>query len=198
MITTGIMANVFSDYEITKIGFKTGNNQTTVVECIGSAEESMTSRTITKKCRGVTVKSITKGTGEGTLKVSLHLPYQLYLETFGMTSENLATGVNGYGQNSKHIEFTLTAQVLDEDGTSKYKAYPKCCIATKPTVKIENGSETVAEIETEITIMPDEYGYGMYECLVDEVSDTIKNSWISNFTTSLVTAQTNIEPTPTV
>jgi len=48
--------------------------------------------------------------------------------------------------------------------------------------KIENGSEEVAQIEMTISVMPDEYGNGMYEALVAKLpADVTEQTWMSNF-----------------
>ena len=79
--------------------------------------------------------------------------------------------------------------IEDEDGAERLKAYPNCVMNTGVTRKIENGAEEVAELELEISAMPDEYGNGMYEALVDELTDaTVKDNWLTAFTPTLVQA----------
>lgn len=47
---------------------------------------------------------------------------------------------------------------------------------------IENGSEEVKEVDLEISVMPDDYGQGMYEALDSELKEeTVKNNWMSKF-----------------
>jgi hypothetical protein len=178
---------VFSDFEVEKLGVKFKDaTETKSMNCVGSIEEDMAAKVITKKCRGVTIKSITKGTGEGTLNISVHMPYDIYKESMGMELDTLKEGVVAYGSNSVHKEFCLTAFVKDEDGAEKYKAYPRCVFAKKPTVTIENGAEEVAHLEGEITLSPDENGNGMYEALAEGLDTTIATAWIDNFTPELV------------
>lgn len=179
---------VFSDYEVDKMSLKFAGNtdEAQPMNCVGSVEEEMTAKVITKKCRGVTIKNIVKGTGEGTLKISVHMPYEVYKQGFGMESDDLKTGVIGYGSKSVHPEFCLTEHILDEDGVEKYKAYPKCVFTKKSVITIENGAEEVAEIEGEITVSPDEYGYGLYEALAEDLDETTANAWMTNFTPALV------------
>ena len=181
------MGAVFSDFEIDKLGFKfSGSDSYQSVDCIGSYEEELTAKVITKKCRGVVRKKIVKGTGEGTLKISAHIPYDIYTEMYGMNLETLIEGVKGYGQNSVHPTFSLVAHVKDEDGVEKYKAYPNCVIETGKTSKIENGAEEVAEIEIEVSVAPDDNGQGMYEALDSEVDDTVASTWMTAFDSDLV------------
>lgn len=182
------MAWTGSEFEIDKLGVKVDGEETyAVMECIGSLEEEMTVKTVTKKCRGVVKKKRSRGTGEGTLKLSAHVPYDIFVNVFGMNLDSLKDGVYAYGQNSIHKVFSLTGHVIDEDNNEKLKAYPNCTITTGVVRKIENGAEEVAEMELEIGVMPDDFGNGMYEAPVDEVTEeTIKTTWMSAFTPELV------------
>ena len=176
------MAWTGSEFEVKKIGFKfEGTDAYKTVECIGSMEEDMAVKTITKKCRGVVRKKRSKGTGEGTLKLSLHIPYEIYTEAFGMNLDSLKDGVYAYGENSKHKNFALVANVEDEDGNEKLKAYPNSIMNTGVVRKVENGAEEVAELELEVGVMPDEYGNGLYETLVAEGDEETVNEWMTAF-----------------
>lgn len=178
---------VFSDFEIDKMSVKFADAEAAVsMNCVGSVEEEMTAKAITKKCRGVVIKNIVKGTGEGTLTISAHVPYELYKEAFGMQLDTLKPGVQAYGSNSRHKEFILTVHTNDEDGEEKYKAYPKCVFASRPTITVENGAEEVAEVEMTVTVAPDADGNGMYEALAEGLDEAIATAWMDNFTTDLV------------
>ena len=179
---------VFSDFEVKQIGFKFKSADSyNVAKCVGSLEEEMESKVITKSCRGVVVKKIVKGTGNGTLKVTLHMPWDIYTTAYGMNLDTLIEGVKAYGRNSVHESFSTVLDVEDEDGAEKLKAYPNCIMETGVTRKIENGAEEVAEVELEISTMPDEYGNGMYEALADELKDeTVKDKWLTEFTPAMV------------
>lgn len=189
-----MLNGVFSDFEIDKMNvkFATTAAQATAIamNCVGSVEEEMTAKVITKKCRGVEIKHIVKGTGEGTLNISAHVPYTIFKEEFAMELDTLKDGVQAYGGNSTHKEFCLTLHVKDEDGEEKYKAYPRCVCNARPTLSTENGAEEVAEVEMEIAVMPDTYGNGMYEALASELSTDIKDKWMAEFTPALVQTQT--------
>ena len=65
-------------------------------------------------------------------------------------------------------------------------AYPNAVIESGTAKKIENGAEEVAEVELEISVMPDEYGNGKYEALVDDIDDTVANTWMTAFAPDLV------------
>lgn len=181
-----------SDFELDYMGIKfDGEEAYSPIQCVGSLEEDMGVRTITKKCRGVVKKKRSKGTGEGTLKISAHIPWAVYTKAYGMELSALVSGVKAYGQNSVHKEFSLVMHVLDEDNNEKLKAYPKCIVNTGIVRKIENGAEEVAELELEVGVMPDDYGNGLYEAAVEDIEDeTVVETWLTAFTPELVWTKT--------
>lgn len=179
---------VFSEFDLTEMGIKTEDASAYVsANCVGSSEEELNAKVITKKCRGVTFKKVVRGDGTGKLKLSMHVPYDIYTDVYGMNLDTLIEGVKAYGTNSKHKNFATTQHVFDEDGVEKFKAYPNCIIETGVARKIENGAEEVAEIEMEVSLMPDEHGNCMYEALADDLEDeTVKKTWMTAFTPDLV------------
>lgn len=178
---------VFSDYEVDEIGFQfeddTGYQS---AKCIGASEEEMEVKVITKSCRGIIAKEKVKPTGRGTVKLTLHMPWAIYTEMFGMNLDSLITGVKGYGRNSVHKNFCMVQHVTDEDGAVKYKAYPNCVTKTGKASKSENGAEEVAQVELEVSVSPDAYGQGVYEALDEELDDTVASKWMTAFTPALV------------
>lgn len=181
----------FSEFELEQMNVKLkGGTTYEETGAVGSAEESLDVKSVVKKYKGVEAKNRTKGTGTGTVKYSMHMNREKYLEFFGMKDENLIEGVAAYGQSSQHQEFSVTETVLDEDGTKKLIAYPRCMIKSGPGNKIENGSEEVAEIELEVSLMPDEYGFAKYEALYDDLDETVRDKWMKEFTSSMVRVQT--------
>lgn len=189
----------FSHYEITRQSLKfMGESTWHSMDCVGTVEQEMEIKKIEKKCRGVVKKTRTKGTGSGTLKITVHIPYQIYVNAFGMVEQ--ASGVFAYGENSRHKEFTLVQECKDEDGNILYICYPRCIISTGVTNKTENGAEEVAEIEAEIAVMPDDFGNGYYEAVANDISSTIANQWMTNWTHELISSADNsftITPTLT-
>lgn len=180
-----IEETVFSEYEVRQMNMLFGAEIGTV-NCIGSVEEESEVIKIIKKCRGTVAKSRTRGTGNGTVKVTMHIPWVLYIKASGMENDDLVEGVYGYGRSSLHPEFCLTADVYDEDDIEKFKAWPRCVLSTGPARKVENGAEEVAEIEAEISFMPDSYGMGVYEALASELSEDVKSKWLEEFEPALV------------
>lgn len=178
--------DVFSEYEIKESSIKIEGEETfQKIGCVGSIEETLETITVTKKCEGLVVKSVTRGSGNGEVKLSLHMRYDLYTKMFGMEDKTLADGVLGYGQNSRHKNFAFVAKVKDEDANVKYIAYPKLIIQSGPTNKIENGAEEVAEIEITATVQPDENGFAKYEALDTLLDTTLKGKWMTEFTSDL-------------
>lgn len=183
---------IFSEYELREMGFKfAGDTAYTASDCVGSCEEEMETRKISKKCRGITKKRVTRGTGEGNLKVSMHIKRDIYDEMYGTKLDTLIEGVRAYGANSVHPEFSITQHVFDEDGVEEFKAYPKCVLESGKKSTITNGEEVVAEVELEITVLPDDAGNGVYYALKDDLTDeSVKSTWMTAFTPSMVAKPT--------
>ncbi|MFR5701969.1 MAG: hypothetical protein ACLUD0_08865 [Eubacterium ramulus] len=176
-------ATVFSEYELRKMAIRFDNESTAVeASCVGSCSEELDVRKVTKKCRGITVKTRVKGSGTGKLTISMHVPKDVYDGMFGMKLDGLIDGVRAYGQSSTHPEFCITQEVYDEDGNKKFKAYPRCIMESGVSRSIENGTEEVKEVDLDISIMPDEHGMGMYEVLDSELKEeTVRTNWMSKF-----------------
>lgn len=181
---------VFSEYEVRELGVIMDEENNVSVKCVGTAEEEMDVQTVVKRCRGKVSKTRTRGTGNGTLTISAHLPYDLYHDMFDFRNDGLKKGVYAYGEDSLHKVFTITERIFDEDGNEKLKAYPKCSIQTGVARNVENGADEVAEVELEVAIMPDDHGEGMYEALItdldEEDKETLVTEWMTKFNRKLV------------
>lgn len=179
--------SVFSNFEIknASIKFKDSDGQFVKLGCVGSAEDELEVKVVTKNCEGVLAKSVARGAGSGTLTMSLHMRYDLYVEAFGMNQDGLKDGVMAYGKNSRHKEFTLVAQVYDEDGNEKFVAYPRCVMSSAPSCSIENGAEEVAEIEIEINLFADDNGNVKYEAINSD-GFALAETWMTSWTPELV------------
>lgn len=178
---------VFSEFEVKEQWIKVkGEESYSTMSCVGSSEEELEVKVITKKCRGVKAKEKVKGTGSGTLTESLHVPRVIYNKMYDMNRANLKKGVYAYGQSSSHPEFSITQRVLDEDDEEKFKAYPRCILESGPKRAVENGQEEVPELELTITLLPDDNGECMYEALKSELEEETAGKWLEHFETSLV------------
>lgn len=184
-------SSVLSEYELREMALKINGEEEdtfTHADCVGTFEEEAETLTVTKNCRGKVAKKRTTGTGSGTLTISAHWPQALLVKLYDMARDDLVDGVAAYGSDSRHKEATMVCKVLDEDGNVKYMAYPKVNANTLAR-EIENGGEEVAEKEIEFSYMPDEYGYGVYECCeADLGTDTksLKTKWMTEWTPDLV------------
>jgi hypothetical protein len=177
---------VFSEYEIDKMSIKVDGEATfTANDCVGSVEEELEVKEVTKSCRGVVKKIKVRGEGTGTVTVSAHWHEDIYNKIYAMGVSGLIDGVKAYGTNSNHPFFTMIMHVMDEDGIEKFKAYPKCIMRSRPKKKTENGAEEVAEVEMEIGVMPDDYGNTVYEALASTLPTTgtiTKDTFMTAFT----------------
>lgn len=177
---------VFSEFEVIEQYIKvSGDESYSTMSCVGSSEEELEVKIITKNCRGVRAKEKVKGTGNGKLTESLHVPRDIYNKMYSMNRDNLKDGIAAYGQNSKHPEFSVTQKVLDEDDEVKFKAYPRCILESGPKRGVTNGAEEVPELELVISLLPDENGECMYEALESDLDEETKKVWLENFTPSL-------------
>lgn len=178
---------VFSEFEVEEQHIKMADEDSySTMSCVGSSEEDLEVKIITKKCRGAIAKEKVKGTGNGTLTESLHVPRDTYNKMYNMNRPNLKKGVYAYGQNSSHPEFSITQRVLDEDGVEKFKAYPRCVLESGPKRPVENGQEEVPELELTIKLLPDDNGECMYEALKSELDEETAGKWLEHFDTLLV------------
>lgn len=181
------MTGVYSKFELRELGIKTaGSEAYKSANCVGSAEEEMETKIVTKSCRGVVAKKTVRGTGNGKVSFSLHMPYDIYTDVFGMELDTLIEGVKAYGRNSIHKNFSIVEHVYNEDDVEMFRAYPNCIIENGIATKIENGAEEVAEVELEVSVMPDEYGNGVYEALASELPEDKKTAWMTAFAPDLV------------
>ena len=187
-----LTTSIFSSYEIRELAVKlNGVEEATFkhADCVGTLEEELEVLTVTKSCRGQVVKTRTRGAGSGTLTVSLHIPWDVYADLYNMNNEDLVDGVIAYGQGTLHPTFAMVLHVFDEDGVEGFRAYPVCTMNTGPNRSTENGAEEVAEIEVEIAVGPDEYGYVVYDALAADLgTDTagLRTKWMTAWTPELM------------
>ena len=165
---------VFSTFEVKEFSIRDPKNEKAAdrLGCVGSCDETLNTKTITKKCEGAITKQRTKGDGTASVTISLHIRAEHFYDLHGMNSDILIEGVHGFGENSVLPERTIAYKGIDEDGRIKYKAY---------------GGEEVQEIEIKGTALSDDNGFCMYEALESELKDSdAKTKWLTNFTSALV------------
>ena len=180
---------VFSTFEVKEFSIRDPKNEKAAdrLGCVGSCDETLNTKTITKKCEGAITKQRTKGDGTASVTISLHIRAEHFYDLHGMNSDILIEGVHGFGENSVLPERTIAYKGIDEDGRIKYKAYPRFTITEANNRKVENGGEEVQEIEIKGTALSDDNGFCMYEALESELKDSdAKTKWLTNFTSALV------------
>lgn len=182
----------FSEFEIKESAIKTETEGDSFEKlgCIGSAEETLNLRYVTKKCEGVEVLKRTFQKGTGQLKLTGHIKWATYKKMLSIVDPKLKKGVGSWGTRMLP-NFAYVAKVYDEVGDLKYKAWPNCSIASDFTRKVENGAEEVAELDMELDLSPDDGGCCMYECLVSELDSAsdIPDQWMTAFSRELVEAE---------
>lgn len=186
------MANVytqFSEYECDQLGVKvSGETEAYLWDCVGELSVTKDLMKTTKKCRGVVEKSRTREAGTGTIKVKAHWPMALLMRLQAMKVDGLKDGIYASGDGCIHPEVCITAQMRDEDGKIKYKAYPRASLTSEVEDAITNGDEEVAELELEFTYMKDTKGYGEYQAVESELDTATADKWMAEFTPELAQA----------
>lgn len=179
----------FCEFEVKESAIRIrGEESFTVLGCVGTLEESFGTKTIKKKCEGKVKEQRTVPDGSGELKLSLHMKWKAYVDTFNLARTELKTGVYAYG-SKQHQVFEYVCKALDMDENVKYKAYPNCTVSTGIARKVENGGEEVAEIELTIALAADEYNECMYEAPEEELEDdNVKGKWMTEWNRELITA----------
>ena len=177
-------ADVYSYFECDQLGIKVaGDEEYTRDDCIGSLTVERETKTVTKSCRGVVKKRKTKPTGNGTIKLKMHIKMALYRKIHAMTNEGLQPGVYAFDNTEPMPEFAVTARVKDEDDNVMFLGYPRCKIEEINSLEIENGAEEVAEVEMSVSYMPDDYNKGEYQALEVELTGDVLNAdnWMTDF-----------------
>lgn len=179
----------YTKWEVRKFGVKMKNGTAfKSADCVGTLSDEYEIKRVVKRCRGVETKVKHKPIA-GTLNVALHIPYDIYCDMFSMVRDDLIEGVQGYGMNNIHTDFCAVAEMYNEDDEMMLVAYPNCVGATGPNTNVENGADEIAEVELEISLMPDENGYFRYEALPDDLASgnaAIATQWMTAFTPELV------------
>lgn len=184
---------VYSEYEMHNVSIRFREEASaSKFGCLGSCEETMGVKVVTKQCEGVTSYTRTKPDGTGELKISMHMAWEAFKRAYALSNIGLKEGVYGYGA-LPHEEFCMSSGITDEEDNKKLKAYPRCVISSGKGTKIENGADTIAEVELTISVFADEYGFVSYEALEEEITDeNLKSEWFTNFSPDLVRKKEDI------
>ena len=181
-------ADPYSYFECDQLAIKVaGDEAYTRDDCVGTLSVERETKTVTKSCRGVVKKRKTKPTGNGTIKVSIHVKLALYRRMHNMVNTGLQPGVYAFDNTASMPELSLVARVKDEDDNIMFLGYPRCKIEEINALNIENGAEEVAEVEMTISYMPDDYNKGEYQALaVDLTGDVLtEENWMTSFSSEV-------------
>ncbi|EOO36945.1 hypothetical protein IIU_01548 [Bacillus cereus VD133] len=147
--------------------------------CIGKLDAETEIKSIEKKCGGVTQKKKSKPT-QVTVKISGHMQLKVARDVFGITNKGLIDDVYSYGIDSVGKDFSFVAEEYDTfEENNRLIAFPNCSAATGFVKSVENGADELAEIELEITALPDAYGEFYYEGI--NLNSTVQNKWLTKF-----------------
>lgn len=184
MATGFSSAEVYSYFEADQLAIKVaGENSYVRDDCVGSIEIERETKTVIKKCRGVTKKRKTKPTGNGTLTLKMHVKLNLYRKLHAMTNEGLQPGVYAFDNTNAMPEASVTVRVKDEDDNIMFLGYPRCKVEEINKLSIENGAEEVAELEMKLSYMPDDFNKGEYQALEAELTGDVltPENWMTTF-----------------
>lgn len=176
----------FSEYSIEEMTLKFGEGEAIKAGCIGTCEETLDVRVLTKKCKGVITKTVTKPTGTGALKITGHMLLDAYYKMHGMDNDKLKDGIKAFGSNQLP-QMCVCLKVSDEEGNIKLKAYPNATCSSGPSRKIDANAEEIAEVEVSIAISSDEHNECLYEqIIIPETDEALITKWMTNFDYSIV------------
>ena len=184
MATGFSSAEVYSYFEADQLAIKVAGEDSYVRDdCVGSIEIERETKTVIKKCRGVTKKRKTKPTGNGTLTLKMHVKLNLYRKLHAMTNEGLQPGVYAFDNTNAMPEASVTVRVKDEDDNIMFLGYPRCKVEEINKLSIENGAEEVAELEMKLSYMPDDFNKGEYQALEAELTGDVltPENWMTTF-----------------
>lgn len=183
----------FDNYEVTNGQFrkKTSGSLGTAAKlgCTGELSVEAEIKTVTKKCEGKTAKEVTmiqklNGTFKG------HMPVGVLRDVFGLTNQELKTGVYGYSTKSIGASGNLTFDVYDLGRENhKYIAFPNITFTGGLNFTLTNGSEEIAEVDVPFSAFADENNYFFYEGFESDITESsVKTGWNKTFDSQLVKA----------
>ncbi|MFC0525776.1 phage tail protein [Pontibacillus salicampi] len=161
------------------------------IGCVGTIGGETELKEIVKRCEGVEKKKKTKPI-KMNLTLSAHVKQSVLRGIFGLSNQGMKPGIYKYSEDADAKDFILTADVIDEfEDVTKLIAFGNCTSATGLKFTVENGADELALMELEFTAYTDDKGNFMYEALIPELDDdTIKDTWHTQFNTSLVEVAT--------
>lgn len=172
--------------------FKGGKQEPgTKFGCVGTISSEPETAVLAKKCGRTTIAEKTVTT-KLNVTLSAHVPVQVLRDYFGLSNEDLKSGVYSYGSSSIGRDFAFTADIIDEfEDVTKLIAFPKASNAGGFTINIDTSQEELAMLELSFSAVADDASQFYYEAIVAELEDqSIADTWHTQFNRSLVAAVT--------
>lgn len=189
----------FDATAIKKISFLfKGDESATIADCVGKLNGTTKMQTVTKKCGKTEVKSITKPISM-EVKIQGHVPIELFRKFYGLSKDSrLKPGIYSYGADSVGKAFSLGILSEDEfEHQQQLIGMLNCSAMNGLKFTIENGADTIAELELDVKVMVDEaYGKFYYDAFVSDLEDkTLVDLWMSKLKPEIL-AKTKQPNTP--
>lgn len=154
--------------------------------CVGTLSIESEVVELSKNCGNTRLKSKSV-TSYLNLTIEGHMSRTALENIFGLTNEDLKTGVKAIDRNSISKSFILTAEVYDFDRNKKLIAIPNVNNVTGFVKEIDNGATEVPYVELELQALYDKENKLYYEAMETEITDeTVKSTWMTAFSPELV------------
>lgn len=177
----------FAVTNIYKLAFQFEGGQTDIINCVGTLNGSTEMRTITKTCNGID-EEISKPQ-KLTVALTAFLSPDTVRDVFGLTNDQLKTGVYSYGAKSTGKKLALVARFKD-DFTDQEKIIAIPVMRTTSGLNFDADGDGTEAVKTtmDLTAGLDDLQNLYYEAMIgtDGVSDLEAQKWETEFTTTLV------------
>lgn len=179
----------FEDYKIQEGSIQFEGESAISFGCIGTLDGTATIEEVIKKCEGAVIKKLRRTTD---LAVTLtgHAKIPTSRKIMGLSNEGLKTGVYAYGVDSFSKPFVFAAKIIDMEGNVKYVAFSNLTDTKGLFINVNNETTEIEMKEFSFSALADENKKFYYEAYESELEDdTVKNTWLTNFTPALVKNQ---------
>lgn len=186
----------FDGTAINKLSFLfKGNEAATIADCVGKIDGTTKMHETVKKCGKTEVKSISKPI-EMALKIKAHVPMAIFRDFYGLShDERLKKGIYSYGAGSKGKNFSLAVQVEDEyEDEKKLLGFLNCTSSSGLTFSVENGADTVADLELDVKVMIDEFNDFYHEAFLSELNDQdTADAWMAKLNPDVLKVSKSVD-----
>ena len=177
----------FEDYQVLELMIKSKAEGSTAIAFgpLGTLEVESETESIEKKAEGRVIKSKTR-VSKLNVNITGHATVPTKRKVWGLDTSNLKEGVYAYGSDVPSVGLIVTAKVVDMEGNVKYIAFPNIENVSGLKINIESDQTEIAMNEMEFSASADENNRFYYEAYEKEISASIADAWLSNFSTDLV------------